>query len=958
MVGRSVMLERLRGAVDAAEYGTTDLPTVALVAGEAGIGKTRLLRETVAALPPDVIVLSALAEPGSMSKPFDVARQLSTGPLANGTGAAGTGDRPAEAAVSAVASAVAKGRVVLVVEDLHWIDADSVSVLDQIARQPWPNLVLLATYRPSDLRRGAPGGDLVLRLERRNEVEQIRLDRLDRNEVAAMMAAISGGNVSSAAVEAVHRRSGGVPFVIEELLRCAGPGACSDDIVDAELPWSLEEAVRQQLADLDPGERTIVDALGVYGAPISFEDLVELTQLAEPDLLAHLRGLVTRGVLEESRDDRLWFGHALLADAVPHQLLGRERRRLHERCFALLERRAERSAAADPAAGASTVDWTALAAHAVGANRFDEVAAIARAGARHYLDHGSTFQALRLACEGLAEEPGDAELLAVATEGAWRLDFLSEAVEHASAWERAARTDQERVDATRFLARMHVELDNPSDCEAALQRLESLSETAANPADRARAQGAVAQILMLRHDARAREWAELAIEGARAAGDRWAEVQARAEWASTYVPVPRAERLRALLDVAEAARQLGDGVLLSRTLNNTLELVPANSHLGRRMANELRRVAARNGLDKLGHLNLLWWDSFTAFAEGDLAAHRRLMQDWAGWTLSPDVRRSKAVGMAELALEEGRVADARALLVGVPGALHVDGTPVIPSSGTSPNLGIAAGCACSADMDHKPVGPRLGLVLASLERDAAAGRHAFELLADQPVGYDSWFLLGDSIDVVLQATALGVPGDELRRRFVEGSFAGHPMHDEVVEATAGLLALASGDAVAAADLIGDYLTRVGRHVTATQAGAPDGSDLDGFLISRPIEGSLHLAHAQALLAAGRRDEASAAVRRALDALERWPGWRRDRADALLARIEGSTARSQGELTARESEVAALIAEGLTNGQLAERLFISPKTAAVHVSNILAKLSLSSRAEIAAWAVRHDLPIAG
>ena len=100
------------------------------------------------------------------------------------------------------------------------------------------------------------------------------------------------------------------------------------------------------------------------------------------------------------------------------------------------------------------------------------------------------------------------------------------------------------------------------------------------------------------------------------------------------------------------------------------------------------------------------------------------------------------------------------------------------------------------------------------------------------------------------------------------------------------------------------------------------------------------------------------MRRALGALERWPGWRRDRADALLARIEGSSARSQGELTARESEVAALIAVGLTNGQLAERLFISPKTAAVHVSNILAKLSLSSRAEIAAWAVRHDLPIAG
>ena len=81
-----------------------------------------------------------------------------------------------------------------------------------------------------------------------------------------------------------------------------------------------------------------------------------------------------------------------------------------------------------------------------------------------------------------------------------------------------------------------------------------------------------------------------------------------------------------------------------------------------------------------------------------------------------------------------------------------------------------------------------------------------------------------------------------------------------------------------------------------------------------------------------------------------------RGDARPAR--GQPARPPATLTARESEVAALIAEGLTNSQLAERLFISPKTAAVHVSNILAKLGLSSRAEIAAWAVRRELPIAG
>ena len=100
-----------------------------------------------------------------------------------------------------------------------------------------------------------------------------------------------------------------------------------------------------------------------------------------------------------------------------------------------------------------------------------------------------------------------------------------------------------------------------------------------------------------------------------------------------------------------------------------------------------------------------------------------------------------------------------------------------------------------------------------------------------------------------------------------------------------------------------------------------------------------------------------AAEAAVTSLARWPGWRRDRAEALATRLESSALRTNGELTARESEVAALIAQGLSNGQLAERLFISP-AAAVHVSNILAKLGLSTRAEIAAWEIRRGLPAAG
>ena len=72
----------------------------------------------------------------------------------------------------------------------------------------------------------------------------------------------------------------------------------------------------------------------------------------------------------------------------------------------------------------------------------------------------------------------------------------------------------------------------------------------------------------------------------------------------------------------------------------------------------------------------------------------------------------------------------------------------------------------------------------------------------------------------------------------------------------------------------------------------------------------------------------------------------------------STRRDEeGELTRREREVAALLAEGLSNSELARRLYISPRTAAVHVSNILTKLGMSSRTEVAAWAVRNGLTAA-
>jgi len=78
----------------------------------------------------------------------------------------------------------------------------------------------------------------------------------------------------------------------------------------------------------------------------------------------------------------------------------------------------------------------------------------------------------------------------------------------------------------------------------------------------------------------------------------------------------------------------------------------------------------------------------------------------------------------------------------------------------------------------------------------------------------------------------------------------------------------------------------------------------------------------------------------------------DRADAPAAHTPDEAERLG--LTAREAEVLRLVADGLSNTQIAEELYISRKTASVHVSNILSKLGVSSRVEAAALAHRRGL----
>lgn len=901
MVGRAGAVGRLDGLLDAANVMTGDQPSVALISGEPGIGKTRLVREVLASISTRITTLAVSSQPGSMSRPLEAVAGL----LPPGTPA----EEQADAVLAAIAAAVRRGPTVLVVEDLHWIDAASANLVDRIAQQPWPNLVLIATYRPNDLSRGQPGGELVLRLERRHAVEQIRLERLTRADVSAMVGAISSVTdtaPSSAMVEALHRRSGGIPFVIEELLRAIGrPGSIGvsvRDLLEVELPWSLEEAVRQQVAELEQGRRRVVEALAVYGRSASFEALRIVTEADEDELVVDLRALVATDVVIEVSDDQFWFSHALVAEAIVGQLLGRERRRLHERCFEAVR-------------AAPVLDHASLARHAQGADRHDEVPAIARKGAARYLQQGLTFSALRLAAEGLGEAPNDAELLAVATEAAWRLNFGNEALDTATRWLKVAVEVPDRIEAMRFVARLHHEL---GDDEASLVPLRDLEELASSLDDvqlRGRARAAVAQLHMISgRDDVAIEWAERALADAAMVGDSMIEAAALVERAGAMTATqPRSRSLVALREALVATRRAGDAVLLTRAINNGLDLLPAHSAEAAELRAEMRVMSSSVGFDKLGTGTALLWEVDAAFGAGDLAALRRVSSEGVQWWVRQGtMHKMVSASQVEYALEEGRLADA-----------------------AEAHAGLEQCCPTSFRWHYL----RLDLAVAAARGDRPAVAALFDALVASPLLGDTASTLNSVVGLVEHLLASGVAPSVVRARLLDGWLAEHPSIDAFRTHADGLLRLEEGDHDGAARALAAVLDE------------PDAR------LARPLIGSLRTAQAEALLAAGQRTEALAVVRRAVDDdLGRWPGVRRDRAQALARRLQGASARADGELTAREREVAALLAEGLTNGQLAERLFISPKTAAVHVSNILAKLGLASRAEIAAWAVRNEIAL--
>jgi DNA-binding CsgD family transcriptional regulator len=894
MIGRESELRQL------ARLASSRAPAVALIAGEPGIGKTRLVHELLARVSPETVILVGQAEPGSLSRPYEVLLDAIDGrPEVGEQQLAELADprrSPVErlhTGLAIVSGLIGDAPAVIVFEDLHWADSESAALFERIADQRGPRL-LIGTYRPDEVTRRQPMAGLLARTERRHAVTHVLLDRLTPGQTAALLAARTGAPAPVRAATALHHRTGGNPFFLEELLR-ALPGYAVEELVEQPLPWSLGDVLRRQVDDLDPVSRRVVEAATVLGHRIPFDLLAAVTGTGEDELIAVLRDLVTRGVLVESGDDEFAFRHALVREAIADQMLGRQRRRLHE-------------AALDVLLGGGGSDPAMVAHHARGAGRYADMIDAARRGAELYLSIGSAYQALQLAEMGLDEAPDDPALLAAAARAAWLAGLLDDALRYGRRWRDLADTPTDRALALYLLVRIAWESRDADETSALTHDIETLIAELPPGAAQARAMTAIAQSANLRDDLDAALlWSDRALALAGEFDLPTIRMAALLEKGGALTDRPQTaaegrEMLSALVDEAEKA---GEWVLAARALNMLVQGEPPNNPAEHAETLErMRTDAERAGFESLAVATYFQGQARLALRAGDLSAAIAALEDGREQDRNY-LRRGRwadyhGIFLAGLYLEAGELDRVEEIITDL---------AVLPTNTPQTIPGLAFHLAC-----RRHDRPAASLALDQL----------VEALADQ-----TWRSGEQAHDLISAALELGLPAPRL---------------DEMA---ATLLDFDVWDAFRT--LVDSQLAEVhGRHAEALEGYL---SIAEAHILSPYIRGTVRVGIARCFLAADRRAEAAAEVAEAATLLTGWRGWRLGQVAQLRAQLGIAPPDAEpavtgpGALTPREREVALLLSDGLTNAELARRLYISPKTAAVHVSSILRKLGVPSRTDV-------------
>jgi DNA-binding CsgD family transcriptional regulator/tetratricopeptide (TPR) repeat protein len=954
LIGRESELEALGAAFAEAERGST---RVVVVSGEAGIGKTRLVGEFLAGLPENALVLRGQCIDLDRDAPpyapvVAVLRALvaATGPEAVrlSAGAAGDAlavllpelgdgaaeqsaasgaDRLFDAVATALEAAARESPLVVVVEDLHWADTATLALLRFVVRVlERARVLMLVTYRSDELRRGNPLRSWIPELDRNRRVVRRELLRLSRRQVRQLAWALVGEPLSAADLTVVVQRSDGVPFFVEEIL---GGG-----YVDVEsIPDTLRDILLARYETLsEPAQRTL-RLLAAGGVRVQHELLSAVSGAQAEAIDEAVREAVQARVLDVD-DTAYSFRHALVREAVHDELLPGERQRFHTAFARALE---DRQGAAGGAASAISYHW--MAAHDHPAAFRSSIAAMAEARAAFA---NSTAARMGERALDLWDQVTDAEQLA----GRSRAALLGETayvLRNAGESDRAialvdealARTDpeEEPQEYARLLRDKSSYLANLGQTGSVELLREALSvlEGRERSVLRANVLGELAARLML--DALFAD----AVRTATAAYDEAVAVGSRARM-SVAVNIRGFSRLclgeiDGGLDDLHSAGELACGDD-SAELRHQVNLSDALTLLGRfdeaiRVAETGAEQARSRGVERTSGAILLSNVVAPLFAVGRSEQANEVLD--RAIELDPPIGFSAHLQRLKLqaTVWAGDAALAERLLrswrSGLSLQLRIDAQSRLGLAAVSAEIALAARDAAAAWDEIAPVlGPE---------------RRSFPPY-DLP-------LLAIAARVIARARAtrtdLGGTGDDSAR------------YEEIVR---GHLAVAAGWPTSAA-----YLA-----IAEAELGGAAGSGGDPDLWRVAVEAAAaatapaqllpytRVRLAEALATVGERQEALAeaesarsdAERIRLDAVVQQV----DRLERRVGVVRGGTAarpttRSAVDgLTEREHQVLGLVAEGRSNRQIAEALFISTKTASVHVSNILKKTGTTSRTEAA------------
>lgn len=373
MIGREADLEALQAVFDTVVGGET---RAIIVGGEAGVGKTRLLSEFLRSVQPAALVLTGqCVDLGDVAAPYapvsGVLKALvaqrgieavlaAAGPGRDSLGAllpslaadlperrdGGVG-RLHETVAVLLESTAREQPIVVAIEDIHWADGATLSLLAFLIRVlTGDRVMILLTFRSEDVPRGHPVRGFLTELDRTRRVARHTVERLSRGDVLRQAVAIRGASVDALEIDRVYARSEGVPFFVEELLGLDESGGGD------ELPETLRELLLARYERLPGTTQLLLRAISAGGVSVEHALLERVFDGPAEALELGVREAIEANVLIADADTYA-FRHALVREAIHDDLLPGERTRFHARFAEALEA----TSGAEPVAAEVSHHW-------------------------------------------------------------------------------------------------------------------------------------------------------------------------------------------------------------------------------------------------------------------------------------------------------------------------------------------------------------------------------------------------------------------------------------------------------------------------------------------------------------------------------------------------------------------------------------------------------------------------